>query len=61
MECNTFKGMKVSRQWWYCFMHFGMLMEPEKEKGKDPRDLAIELFGKERYLRLSRMFARRGM
>lgn len=61
MNCKTFKGMRMSKLWWFCFHYFTLMAIPELDKGKDPRDKVILALGEERYRRLSQLFARRGM
>jgi hypothetical protein len=61
LECNTFKGMKISKLWWYGYKYFSLIMLPEKDKGSDPRDADIVAMGSERYRSLCMMFERRGM
>lgn len=59
LECRTFKGMVISRLWWYGYVYFAMLMLPEKDKGKDLHDAIIQAFGTERYLKIKALFAAR--
>lgn len=62
LACNTFKGMKISRLWWFCYLYFATLMNPELElNNKDPKDGLLVLFGEKRYTRLRRMFEVRGI
>lgn len=60
LECKTFRGMRVSPLWWYCFQQFSLLMDVEKEKdGTDPKDKLIQALGIQRYLALKNMFRER--
>lgn len=59
LECRTFKGMVISKMWWFGYIYFAMLMKPEEENGKDLRDKIIEAIGTERYLKLHRLFSSR--
>jgi hypothetical protein len=59
LHCRTFTGMSISRMWWYGFLYCAMLMQPEFEEGKDPRDTLIALMGSEKYLKIKSLFTRR--
>jgi len=59
LECETFKGMKISRQWWYSYKYFSMIMKPELDHGNDPRDADIVAMGSDKYRALCSMFERR--
>lgn len=59
LSCRTFKGMHISRMWWFGFIYFALKMKPELENGKDLRDNVIEAIGIERYKKLSSLFASR--
>jgi hypothetical protein len=59
LECDTFKGMKISKQWWYGYKYFSQIMIPELDKGSDPRDADIAAMGSEKYRALCSMFERR--
>jgi hypothetical protein len=60
MDCQTFKGMIISRLWWYSYKYFSLIQVPETEGGIDPRDADIAAMGSERYRRLCKMFESRG-
>ena len=60
LECTTFKNMKISRQWWYCYKFFALMMLPEKDKTVDPRDADILSMGDVRYRKLTALFRSRG-
>lgn len=60
LECSTFKGMVISRLWWFGYMYFGLLMKPVEDASKEDLHLkVIEALGKERYLKLNRLFSTR--
>lgn len=59
LRCSTFKGMSISRMWWYGWLYFAMMMVPELENGKDPRDAVISAIGTKRYLQLKGLFQAR--
>ncbi len=59
LECSTFKGMIISKLWWYGYVYFAMLMKPEQDNGVDLHDKIIQAFGTERYLKIKSLFARR--
>lgn len=59
LRCSTFKGMTISKMWWYGWLYFAMMMQPEQESGKDPRDAVISAIGPARYLKLKGLFQAR--
>lgn len=59
LSCSTFKGMSISRMWWYGWLYFALMMDPEKELNKDPRESLISAIGTERYLKLKNLFQAR--
>lgn len=61
LECKTFKGLRISKLWWFGYKYFSLIMEPEKDGGKDPRDADIGAMGSDRYVKLCTMFERRGV
>lgn len=59
LECRTFRGMLVSKLWWFAWIYFALLMIPEKDKGTNLSDILIQALGCERYTRLKQLFANR--
>jgi uncharacterized protein YjbI with pentapeptide repeats len=59
LSCKTFKGMLISRNWWYGFIFFALLMEPEKDKTLKLREGIINAIGKDRYERFKILFKNR--
>ena len=60
LKCETFRGMKTSAFWWYCFVQFALMMMVEKDSdGTDPKDSLIKSLGINKYLALKRMFQER--
>jgi hypothetical protein len=59
LNCKTFMGMKISKQWWYGWLYFAMEMAPELDKSSDLRDKLRALIGVERFFRMKEMFRSR--
>jgi hypothetical protein len=60
MQCQTFKGMRVSQLWWMSFLIFASMMIPDKFPIEEPlADNLIVLIGAERYVKLRALFRRR--
>lgn len=60
-RCETFDNMHVSQLYWFAFIMYGTLMDPEKDRPlkTDLKAELIGMIGAERYHRLSQMFMSR--
>lgn len=59
LQCSTFKGMTISKMWWFGWLYFALMMVPEKERDVDLRDQVISAIGTKRYLQLQSLFRAR--
>lgn len=56
LSCATFKGMTISRIWWYAWLYFACQMRPSGPE--DYRLQVKDIIGKEKYARLESLFKR---
>lgn len=59
LNCDTFKGMSVSKLWWFAWLYFAIQMKPESENEQDPREALKTVIGAERFAHLDNVFKRR--
>src|ERR1039458_9424440 len=54
LSCKTFSKMKISPQWWYCFLMFASLMSPGTDEDTTLlHGRLIHMIGEQRYSKLA--------